>query len=276
MSIIINQLSFSYRERTILNQLSFEANQGELLCILGPNGVGKSTLFRCILGLNKNYTGEILVHNKNNKHMKPLELAKNIAYIPQSHHPTFNFSVLSTVLMGRTVHLGKRASPKLEDEQIAYGALEQLGVSHLYNRGYAEISGGERQLVLIARALVQKTSILVMDEPTANLDYGNQIRVMDKVHELTKTGYTIILSTHNPEHAFVYGNRMLMLNKGRIIESGVPKEKLTQKLIKDVYGVNVRLHDIYNGEEDVRVIVPNKQNGGCFNVYMDKREYPAV
>lgn len=276
MSIEVKNLYFRYRAREVLKEITFCANAGDLLCVLGPNGVGKSTLFRCMLGLNQTFDGEILINGKNTKKIKVLELAKYIAYIPQSHHPTFNFSVLSTVLMGLTTHLGRQLSPKQKDEQTAYEALEQLGISHLYHRGYAEISGGERQLVLIARALVQKAPILVMDEPTANLDYGNQIRVMEKVQALTKSGYTIILSTHNPEHAFVYGNQMLMIYKGGVLERGNPKEKLTKSLIEKVYGVKVGLHDIFNGEEHVRIIVPSKKSEGLSSVFLDERKYSAV
>lgn len=257
MTIEVNQLNFNYHDRQILNNISFTAKSTDLLCVLGPNGVGKSTLFRCLLGLSKNFKGEILIDGKSVRKMKTVDLAKKIAYIPQSHHPTFNFSVLNTVLMGLTVHLTGASMPKAIHEQEAFDALEMLGISHLWNRGYAEISGGERQLALIARAIVQKTSILVMDEPTANLDYGNQMRVMTKVKQLANQGYIVILSTHNPEHTFLYGNKALVIYKGEIIKMGNPQEIVTEELLKQVYGVKVKLHDIDSGDGNVRVIVPN-------------------
>ena len=262
MKLLVKDLSFQYRLTPVLKNICFQANPGDLLCVLGPNGVGKSTLFRCILGMNRSYRGEILVDGKSVKAMKSSESARMIAYIPQSHHPTFNFPVLSVVMMGMTVHLGRRGIPKREHEEIALEALRQLGIAHLSGRGYAQISGGERQLVLIARALVQQAPILIMDEPTANLDYGNQLRVMERVERLASEGYTIILSTHNPEHAFVYGNQMLMIYDGAVIEKGAPKEKLTGDLIRQVYGVSVGLHDLEIESRGVRVIVPHREDIG--------------
>ncbi|MGN7403380.1 ABC transporter ATP-binding protein [Cytobacillus praedii] len=259
MTIEVSQLNCSYHDRQILYNISFTANPKDLLCVLGPNGVGKSTLFHCLLGLSKNFNGEILIDGISIRKMKTVNLAKKIAYIPQSHHPTFNFSVLNTVLMGLTVHLKGASMPKSTHEQEAFDALEMLGISHLWNRGYAEISGGERQLALIARAIVQKTNILVMDEPTANLDYGNQMRVMTRVKKLANQGYIVILSTHNPEHAFLYGNKALVIYKGEIVKMGNPQEIITEELIKQVYGVKVKLHDIESGEGNVRVIVPNRE-----------------
>lgn len=272
----VNNLSFRYGKREILKTIRFSANPSDLLCVLGPNGVGKTTLFRCILGLNKGYKGSITIDNENIKNMKPVELAKKIAYIPQSHQPTFNFKVLDVVMMGLTPHLGKTTNPTKEHENAAYESLQQLGIAHLYNRGYGEISGGERQMTLIARAITQRAPILVMDEPTANLDYGNQLRVMEKVKELANNGYTIIMSTHNPEHAFMYGNKMIMLYDGEIIRSGNPKFQLTEDLIFDVYGVHVNLHDIYNGNTNVKVIVPTNINEKNSTPLYDERQYSAL
>lgn len=260
MMIEVKELSFNYKQRKILDNITFSAHSKNLICVLGPNGVGKSTLFRCMLGLTKGYQGEILIEGKNIKKMRIAELAKKIAYIPQSHHPTFNFTVLNTVLMGRTIHLKGVSNPNIEDEEEALHALDMLGISHLRNRGYAEISGGERQLALIARAIVQKAKILVMDEPTANLDYGNQIRVMMHVKKLAQEGYIVILSTHNPEHAFLYGTKVLMMFNGEIIQSGCPKEIVTEALLEQLYGVHVKLEDIKTEAGDVRVIVPNLMN----------------
>lgn len=264
MNIDVKNLCFSYYKREILTDITFSAQSKDLLCILGPNGVGKSTLFRCILRLVKRYKGDILISGKNTKQLTIKELAKNIAYIPQSHHPTFNYSVLNSVLMGLTVHLKGNSSPNAEHEAEAMKALKQLGIEHLWNRGYAEISGGERQLALIARALVQESKILVMDEPTANLDYGNQMRVMIKVKQLAEMGYIIILSTHNPEHAFLYGNKVLVLNEGRVLEYGHPKEVLTSQLLGDIFNVDVQLRDTETDFGKVRMIVPNHDLSSVF------------
>lgn len=256
MSIDVKNLKFKYKEREILKNLSFTAGEGDLLCVLGPNGVGKSTLFKCILGLLKGYEGSIIIGSKDVKKTSRKLLAREVAYIPQSHFPTFNFTVLNTVLMGMTAHLKGMSSPGLEHEKIAMETLESLGILHLAERGYAEVSGGERQLVLIARAIVQKAKVLIMDEPTANLDYGNQIRVMEKIEELSKQGYTIMISTHNPEHAFFYANKVMVILGGEIINYGHPKKELTKELIRKVYGVDVNLHDISSNNRTLRVCVP--------------------
>lgn len=276
MMKIIN-LSFKYGARTILKDIQFSTMPGDFLCVLGPNGVGKSTLFRCMLGLNKGYEGLITIQDEDIKKLKPIQLAKKIAYIPQSHQPTFNFTVLNVVMMGLTAHLGSSTSPKKEHEEWAYAALEQIGISYLWNRGYGEISGGERQMTLIARALAQKASILIMDEPTANLDYGNQLRVLEEVRNLADEGYTIIMSTHNPEHAFMFGSQMIMMYKGQIFCAGSPKEQLTEELIEQVYGVNVNLHDIYNGHNEITVIVPKNIKGELKrHVYVDNKEHSIL
>lgn len=257
MSIEVRNLSFQYGNRKVLNNLSFSADEGDLLCVIGPNGVGKSTLFKCILGLLKGYSGEILLSGNNIHKISRKLMAREIAYIPQSTFPTFNFTVLNTVLMGTTSQLGVVSSPKIEQEILAIETLEKLGISYLADRGYAEISGGERQLVLIARAMVQQAKVLIMDEPTANLDYGNQVRVMEHVKNLSKEGYTIILSTHNPEHVLFYGSKVMVIYNGEIISLGEPKLKLSQELLEKVYRVKVNLHDINSKNGSVRICIPD-------------------
>lgn len=256
MSIKVNDLSFQYSNRKVLKNISFAANSGDLLCVLGPNGVGKSTLFKCILGLLHRYEGEILVEEKDIKKISKKQMAREIAYIPQSHFPTFNFTVINTVLMGMTAQLGMVSSPKLKDEEEVMSILEDLGIAHLAYRGYGEVSGGERQLVLIARAMAQKAKVLVMDEPTANLDYGNQVRVMEKVKDLARKGYTIILSTHNPDHALLYGNKVMVIFDGQVIKYGNPNSELSSELFEKIYGVKVHIKDVEVDRESVRLCVP--------------------
>ncbi|HJJ55231.1 MAG TPA: ABC transporter ATP-binding protein, partial [Methanocorpusculum sp.] len=188
------------------------------------------------------------------------EIAKQIAYIPQSTYPTFNYEVLDVVLMGMTSQLALLSAPKEEHIKKAHEALESLGIDHLARSGYGEISGGERQLVLIARALVQNAKILIMDEPTANLDYGNQFRVMCRITELAQNGYIIILSTHNPDHAFLYANRVLMMYGGNIIADGVPDTVLDADLIKRVYHVDVKIETFTDDLGTHKLCIPI--NGG--------------
>jgi iron complex transport system ATP-binding protein len=171
---------------------------------LGPNGVGKSTLFKCILSLLRSYSGDILLDGVSTRSLTERQIARSIAYIPQAHGPVFPYSVLDVVLMGAAGSHRFFALPRSEDEQYALAQLEALGIADMADRDYSLLSGGERQLVLIARALAQRAQILVMDEPTANLDYGNQVRVMEHITNLSRRGYGVLLSTHNPEHAFFW------------------------------------------------------------------------
>ncbi|EHQ90570.1 ABC transporter ATP-binding protein [Desulfosporosinus youngiae] len=254
MSIEVANLSFSYGDRLILDGISFVARDKELLSILGPNGTGKSTLFRCILGLLSKYQGQALLNGIDLRSFGIKEMAKVIAYIPQSHYPSFNYTVLDMVLMGTTVQVSAISSPGSKQRKLAESALERLGIAHLKERGYTRISGGERQLVLMARALVQEARILILDEPTANLDFGNQIRVLTQIKSLTKEGYTIIQSTHNPDQTFLFSDRVMAMKDGRILALGPPCQVFTQELIQRLYGIEVELQSLY--EDKARVCIP--------------------
>ena len=256
MSIEVRNVSFSYGDRPVLNGVSFGASEGEMLCVLGPNGVGKSTLFNCILGILKPQGGEILLEGRHAQEFTVRELAKKIAFVPQSHAPTFNYSVFDMVLMGTTAHVGGMSSPGASEVKLAEDALERVGITHLKKRGYMQISGGERQLSLIARALAQQASLVIMDEPTANLDYGNQLRILIRVKELVKSEkLTVIQSTHNPDHVFLFADRVLALIDGQVAALGTPEEAVTEKLIEALYGVKVRLDKIEGGHTACRPVL---------------------
>ncbi len=186
MSIQVSGLSFSYGENQVLDHVNFTAQDNQLLSILGPNGVGKTTLFRCILGLLNGYQGQILLDGTDIEGLGIEERAKLIAYIPQSHYPAFNYSVFDMVLMGTSVQVSAFSLPGKKQKWLVETALNRLGINHLKNRGFTRISGGEKQLVLLARALVQEAKILIMDEPTSNLDFGNQVRVLTEIKSLAK------------------------------------------------------------------------------------------
>ncbi|MDR1986373.1 MAG: ABC transporter ATP-binding protein [Treponema sp.] len=238
----VRNLGFAYGDRAILGNIDFSLNTGELLGLLGPNGVGKSTLFRCILGLEKRYSGLVLLEGGDIRHKSPRLMAQAIAYVPQNHYPSFNYSVMDMVLMGTAAQGKEWASPNSRQRQNAVEALERLGIAGFGKRDFIRLSGGEQQLVLIARALAQQARLLVMDEPTANLDYGNQIRVLLQVKALSRQGYSIIMSTHNPEQAFLFADRVLALHNGSIAAAGPPSQVLTAALIRRLYHVEVRLH----------------------------------
>ena len=254
MSMKIENLCFSYGDHEVLKSVDFTAEYGEFLSVLGPNGVGKSTLFRGMLGLLRPSNGFATIDGINIEEIGEIELAKKIAYIPQSHSPVFNFSVADMVLMGTTAQTGRFSSPGKKERKIAEDAMERLEISHLRDRGYGNISGGERQMVLIARAIAQQAKILVMDEPSANLDFGNKVRVMRTVKKLTKDGYAVIQSTHDPDQAFLYSDKILAMHDGKVLAWGKPQDVMNSELISKLYNVEV---DVCSLKEDkIRVCIP--------------------
>ena len=254
MSIEVKNLNFAYGDRQVLHDISFCAHKGEFLSILGPNGVGKSTLFRCVLGLLSGYTGQVLVDSVDARSFCVREAAKHIAYIPQSSHPIFNYSVFDIVLMGRTSGLSIFRSPGRKDADKCHWALEKIGISHLADRCFHRLSGGEQQLALIARALVQKAPILMLDEPTANLDFGNQLLVLEQARSLAREGYTVIQTTHHPEQSYMFSDRILTIQNGRVLKEGTPAEVLTEDTIRALYGVDVEIVSLY--QDNARICIP--------------------
>lgn len=254
MSIEVKNLSFSYGERPVLRDISFSVEKGEFLSILGPNGVGKSTLFRCVLGLLSGYTGQVLVNGVDTRRFTVRDAAKHIAYIPQASRSIFNYSVFDIVLMGRTSGLSIFCSPGRKDKEICQWAMEKVGISRLQERCFHRLSGGEQQLVLIARALVQKAPVLMLDEPTANLDFGNQLLVLEQARSLAREGYTVVQTTHNPEQSYMFSDRILAIQNGRVLIEGTPKEVLTENNIRALYGVDIDVCSLY--EDQARICIP--------------------
>ena len=254
MPIEVKNLSFSYADRPVLQDISFSVKNGEFLSILGPNGVGKSTLFRCVLGLLSGYTGQVLVDGVDARTFTVREAAKHIAYIPQSSRPIFNYSVFDIVLMGRTAGLSTFRSPGRADREACEWALEKVGITRLRDRCFHRLSGGEQQLVLIARALVQKAPILMLDEPTANLDFGNQLLVLEQARSLAREVYTVIQPTHHPEQSYMFSDRILAIRKGRVLTEGTPGEVLTRQTLHALYGVDVDVVSLYG--DRARICVP--------------------
>lgn len=222
----------------MLKGISFDVEQGCFLSVLGPNGVGKSTLFRCLLGAQRDYRGTILVGGDDIRSLSARERAKRIAYIPQTHRPTFGYTVLDTVLMGTTRQLSPFAEPRQAQIDQAVASLERVGVYHLAERNFAHLSGGEQQLVLVARAIAQQADILIMDEPTSSLDYGNQLRVLEQVKCLAREGYTVLLSTHNPQHALSFADSVLALSGGTVAAMGRADAVLNRELIRKLYHID--------------------------------------
>ena len=236
----IRDLRFSYGRHPVLQGVSLRLEQGELVFLLGANGAGKSTLFRCALGLLPGYEGEISLPLGEVRRLSARTLAREIAYIPQNHHPAFSYPVLDMVVMGTHHQLSPFSNPGPREEAVAMEALEQVGIAHLAQRDFLRLSGGEQQLVLIARALAQQAKILLMDEPTSSLDFGNRIRVLDQTAELARRGYAILLSCHDPQLALLYAHRAAALHQGKILADGPPGEVLNEALLHTLYQVPVR------------------------------------
>lgn len=257
MKLEIKNVVCGYGAKTIVEDISVNLESGEILCLLGPNGVGKTTFFKTILGFLKLQGGEIILDGENVRNWSKKKFAKAIGYVPQAHTPPFPFSVLDVVVMGRTAHLGAFASPSKDDIDIAEEALETLGISFLKERIYTEISGGERQMVLIARALTQQPNILVLDEPTSNLDFGNQIRVLEQINRLAKRGLGVIMTSHFPDHAFLCSTKVALLQRNNIFTVGSVDEVVTEENLRAAYGVDVKIiSSVNNKDESVKTCVP--------------------
>ena len=243
----VQNLRFSFGVREVLKGVSFAATENELIFLLGANGAGKTTLFRCMLGLLHGYHGKILLNGQNVESLPAKELARRVAYIPQFHNPVFAYTALDMVLMGTNHRLSTFASPGRRERETAMQAMVQLGIEEFAGRNFQELSGGEQQLVLVARGLAQEAKILLMDEPTSALDYGNQLRVLDKVSALSAQGYTILLSCHNPQLAMLYARRVIALHDGRIAADGAPETALNPQLIRLLYGVEANFLQMPDG-----------------------------
>ena len=254
--IEIKDLTFAYEKVNVLDGINFSAKEGQLIAVLGKNGAGKSTFFKCLLGFLRKYTGEILLEGREVKTLSRKELAAIAAYIPQSEIPVYNYTVFDTVLMGTTGSLSPLQSPGNEQIATAEKAIRGLGIEYLSDRGINELSGGERQLALLARAIAQKAKLLIMDEPTANLDYGNQHLVMNNIKEMVQKGYTVLLSTHNPEHALLYATHVLAIKDHKVLASGETDKILTESLIEDIYGMKVMIAEAKINGTKVRSCIP--------------------
>jgi iron complex transport system ATP-binding protein len=230
-------LAIGYRHHAVGEGIDLTLTNGEILCLLGPNGSGKTTLFRTLLGILPPLSGTVEVAGHALADWTRGQLATRLAYVPQSHAGLFAFTVEEVVLMGRTARLPWFSTPSARDREVARSCLARLDIGHLSGRIYTEISGGERQLALIARALAQETEILILDEPTASLDFGNQLRVLKEIDALKAQGLAILMSTHQPEHALRVADRIVLLKAGCIVAQG-PCTLATAETLATLYGAN--------------------------------------
>ncbi|MFA6740253.1 MAG: ABC transporter ATP-binding protein [Arcobacteraceae bacterium] len=239
-------ISFSYRDNQVLNNVDFQLYKGDVLSLVGQNGCGKTTLLKILLGIYKS-KGSVKLLSKEIKEYKHKELAKLISYVPQTHQIPFDYTVFDVVLMGRLAHIGLFSNYSLNDKNIALQCLEKVGISHLKDNIYSQISGGERQLAFIARALTQESKIIFMDEPVTGLDYGNQLKLLKFLKDLAQEGYTFVKTTHYPDHALYASNKVMMLKNGKVLDVGEIDTKLTTKNIKELYDVDVEIISRKNG-----------------------------
>ena len=239
MKLDVRDLGFGYKDRAVGRDVSFELNSGEVVCLLGPNGGGKTTLFKTLLGLIPAQAGSATLDGEDISKWSRRAFARRIAYVPQAHSTLFPFTVHEIVLMGRTARIGLFDTPSRHDRDAADAAIASVGIERLRDRVYTEISGGERQLTLVARALAQEADIMVLDEPTASLDFGNQVRVLERIVALGREGKAVVLSTHDPDHAFLCGDRVALLHDGKLLALGPPDETVTAENLKTLYGVDV-------------------------------------
>jgi iron complex transport system ATP-binding protein len=241
MTLEGRSLAIGYRDRLVGQGLDVALAEGEVLALLGPNGGGKTTLLKTLLGLLPPRGGEVHFGGRSLASRSIRERARLLAYVPQSHVATFAFPVETVVLMGRTAHSGLFSRPTAKDRDVAVAALERFGIAHLAGRPYTMISGGERQLVLLARALAQEPRFIVLDEPTASLDFGNQGKVMREIRALGASGHGVLFTTHDPNQALRLADRAFLLRAGTRVTDGPVHAVLTQQNLEALYGAPVQV-----------------------------------
>lgn len=252
-TLTAEKIGFGYARFPVGRNVDLRVEPGEVYCLLGPNGCGKTTLFKTLLGLIPRQEGSVQLDGEDIIRLDRRTIAQRIAYVPQAHTAVFPYTVRDMVLMGRTAHRGVFSSPGVHDRERTDEALDQMGIAALADRDYTKISGGQRQLALIARALAQDARLIVMDEPTASLDFGNQVLVLKQVRKLAASGLGIVLSTHNPDHALACASRVHLMADGTTQAAGLPGEVLTPQLLSETYGVPVAVEQLGNGH---KVCVP--------------------
>ena len=252
MRLEVQNVNCGYKSHEpLLTYLNFNVASGEICCVLGPNGVGKSTLFKTILGLLPALSGKITIDGEDVSKWPASKLGDTIAYVSQSHTPPFPYQVKDIVMLGRMSKIGPRSTPKDMDYYIVDQAIEECGIGHLRNKPYTDISGGELQLVMIAQALAQQPNILVFDEPTAALDYGNAVRVIAHIRELAKRGYMVLMTTHSPDHAFMCNSKVLLLQRDFPMKFGTALDIITEKNMKQAYGMNIKVVEFVNEKNEI-------------------------
>jgi iron complex transport system ATP-binding protein len=236
--------AFRYDRCDIFSDLDLDVHPGEVLCILGPNGCGKTTLLRCLGGALKLGKGTVRLEGMDISTLNVVERAKKIGFLFQEHTTSFPFSVLEVVRMGRAPYLGLFGSPSAADTELAEEVLEKVGLLHIKNQPYTQISGGERQLVLLARTLAQEPEVILFDEPTSHLDFRNQALSLEMIRKLSKNGLSMIMTTHNPNHALLLPDKVALMKSGKFLAVGKSSEVITEDSLREIYGIEVRVFTV--------------------------------
>lgn len=253
----VEDVSFSYNaRREVLKGVTFSIDKGNILCLLGSNGTGKTTLIRCILGFRTPSSGHISMNGQDTARMKSTERAKLMAYVPQSSSIAFPYTAQEVVMMGRVSHLRTGSSHTTKDFEVVHDSMERLRIGHLAQRRYQELSGGEKQMVLVARALAQEAQLLIMDEPTANLDYHNQVRILAAIKHLAAKGLGILMTSHYPDHAFLACSHVALMKDGRIVSAGQPDTVVTSESLTAIYDTPVIVARSEVGNLKIKTCVP--------------------
>lgn len=258
MKLTVEHGQFGYTTDNLLfHNLNFTVNEGEILAVLGPNGVGKTTLLRCITLLLKWHDGQTVINGVPMIGLNRKKIWEQVSYVPQSSFSRFAYTVIDMVLLGRSSHLKIYSTPSKKDHEIAMQALEQVGIPHLHGKKCNEISGGEYQLVLIARALAAEPHLLILDEPESHLDLRNQILVLSMLEKVVRDGkLSCIINTHYPEHAVRLADNALLLGKNRKYLFGRTKDLITTENISEYFGVNVKIIPFDHRGKNFSAIIP--------------------
>lgn len=258
MTVCVANLDFFFGQQCIFRDISFSLKAGEILSIIGPNGAGKSTLLRCLNGLLIPAAGDIRIGAQNISSMNRQLLGKTIGYVPQNNEDTFGFTVLDMVLMGRAAHIGLFDEPGEHDREVASSALSLVGLESLRERNFNELSGGQAQLVIIARALAAEPDVLLLDEPTSHLDIFNQAQVLKVLKSLScDRRLSVIMTTHNPDHAFLFSSKTLLMRPGGSALFGHPDEVMNAETIRDIYGIDVNIVSYSAQVPTLRTVIPD-------------------